>query len=52
MFRRNFVKSKVTVVKVKGAYRLENPLQSYGASPATWDHTVFLPPNAGERVPP
>jgi len=30
--------------KGKGAYsslRIENPSQSYGASPAIWDHTVL-----------
>jgi len=29
-----------------------NPLQNYGASPATWDHTVYLPTDTGECAPP
>jgi len=28
---------------------MENLSQSYGESPAIWDHTVL--PNAGERAP-
>jgi len=34
-----------TVVVIVG-----NPSQSYGASPAVWDHTVL--PDTGERAPP
>jgi len=29
-----------------------NPSQSYGASPAVWDHKVSPATNTGERVPP
>jgi len=31
---------------------MESPPQSYGASPAVWDHTVSLPPDTGKRTPP
>jgi len=27
------------------------PSQSYGTSPAMWDHTVFLPLDTAERAP-
>jgi len=29
---------------------MESPSQSYGASPAVWDHTVYLPPDTSERA--
>ena len=30
---------------------MENPSQSYGALPAIWDHTVYMPPDTSEHAP-
>ena len=38
--------------KLKDLYFMGNSSHSNGASPAIWDHTVYQPPDTGERALP